>query len=133
VAGALLVPDQDVLDFALLENLVIDRKHRAAGIAEDMLDAMIDQRAHDHCSAGHLIGIVALVAHGLLRMRCCCAAFFSWISGNKKGPKRPHAHRLGFGMALAIPGGAPGYDDDKQFGNFIAHIAARTSQRLREP
>ena len=35
-------------------------------------------------------------------------------------------------MALAIPGGAPGYDDDKQFGNFIAHIAARTSQRLRE-
>src|SRR5260370_16968482 len=35
-------------------------------------------------------------------------------------------------MALAIPGGAPGYDDDKQFGNFIAHITARTSQRLRE-
>jgi hypothetical protein len=27
-------------------------------------------------------------------------------------------------MALAIPGGAPGYDDDKEFGNFITHIAA---------
>src|ERR1700722_19842682 len=34
-------------------------------------------------------------------------------------------------MALAIPGGAPGYDDDKQFGNFITHMAAHTSQRLR--
>src|SRR5437762_8330039 len=35
-------------------------------------------------------------------------------------------------MALAIPGGAPGYDDDKQLGNFITHIPALTSQRLRE-
>jgi hypothetical protein len=34
-------------------------------------------------------------------------------------------------MALAIPGGAPGYDDDKKFGNFIPHMTARTSQRLR--
>jgi hypothetical protein len=25
-------------------------------------------------------------------------------------------------MALAIPGGAPGYDDDKKFGNFITHM-----------
>jgi hypothetical protein len=25
-------------------------------------------------------------------------------------------------MTLAIPGGAPGYDDDKQFGNFITHM-----------
>ena len=30
-------------------------------------------------------------------------------------------HTARFWMALAIPGGAPGYDDDKQFGNFIAH------------
>jgi guanyl-specific ribonuclease Sa len=35
-------------------------------------------------------------------------------------------------MALAIPGGAPGYDDDKQFGNFITHLAAQASQRLRD-
>jgi hypothetical protein len=34
-------------------------------------------------------------------------------------------------MASAIPGGAPGYDDDKEFGNNITHLAARTSQRLR--
>jgi hypothetical protein len=32
---------------------------------------MIDQRTHDHRCAGHLVRIVALVAHGWLRMRCC--------------------------------------------------------------
>src|SRR5882757_6450002 len=40
-------------------------------------------------------------------------------------------HTARIWMALAIPGGAPGYDDDKQFGNFITHMAAHTSQRLR--
>ena len=34
-------------------------------------------------------------------------------------------------MASATPGGAPGYDYDKEFGNNITHFAARTSQRLR--
>src|SRR5436305_7036995 len=34
-------------------------------------------------------------------------------------------------MASAIPGGAPGYDYDKEFGNNIAHFTAQTSQRLR--
>ena len=78
MAGALLVAHQNVLDLALLENLVIDRKHRAAGIAEEVLDAMIDERAHDHRGAGHLVRIVALVGHGLLRMRCLAAAFFGF-------------------------------------------------------
>jgi len=34
-------------------------------------------------------------------------------------------------MASATPGGAPGYDYDKEFGNNIAHSTSRTSQRLR--
>src|SRR4051812_3189027 len=34
-------------------------------------------------------------------------------------------------MASATPGGAPGYDYDKEFGNNVAHSTARTSQRLR--
>jgi hypothetical protein len=71
MAGALLVPHQDVLDLVLLEQLVIDRKHSTTGIAEKMFDAMIDQRPHDHRGAGHLVRIVTLVAHGWLRMRCC--------------------------------------------------------------
>src|ERR1700739_2052702 len=91
MAGALLMAHQDVFDFVLLENLVIDRKHRTSGIAEDVLDAMIDQRAHDHRCAGHLVWIVALVAHGWLRMRCCqrLGQFGFLVSSveNKKGPE----------------------------------------------
>src|ERR1043165_8059361 len=34
-------------------------------------------------------------------------------------------------MASATPGGAPGYDYDKEFGNNVAHSTAQTSQRLR--
>src|SRR5258708_5370613 len=48
----------------------------------------------------------------------------------KRGPRGP-MRTVRIWMASAIPGGAPGYDDDKQFGNFITHMAARTSQRLR--
>jgi hypothetical protein len=51
---------------------------------------------------------------------------------NKKGPGRGPMHTARIWMALAIPGGAPGYDDDKQFGNFITHRSAQASQRLRE-
>jgi hypothetical protein len=69
VARALLVSHQDVLDLALLENLVIDRKHGAAGIAENVLHTMIDQRPHDHGGSRHLAGILACLAHGLLRIR----------------------------------------------------------------
>ena len=39
--GALLVPHQDVLHLVLVEERVIDRQHRAAGIAEKMLDPLI--------------------------------------------------------------------------------------------
>ena len=74
VARALLVADQDVLNLLLLEDLVIDRQHGAAGIAEQMLHAVIRERAHDHGSAGHLVGQISrilglCVTHGRLRMR----------------------------------------------------------------
>src|ERR1700742_715117 len=94
MACALLVPNQDVLDLALLENLVIDRKHRATGIAEEVLDAMIDQRAHDHGCAGHLVRIVALVTHGWLRMRRSWRGVLAGLVWEiKKAPKRALAHR----------------------------------------
>jgi hypothetical protein len=38
------VTHQDVLDVVLLENLVIDRQHRAARIAEYMLHTLILER-----------------------------------------------------------------------------------------
>src|SRR5258707_10220392 len=104
MAGTLLVPHQDVLDLALLENLVIDRQHRAAGIAEDVLDAMIGQRAHDHRGAGHLVGIVALVVvHGWLRMRPLARLGRLSFLENKKGPERPHAHRPFSGWPQPAP------------------------------
>src|SRR6202012_5714201 len=127
---ALLVAHQDVLDVLLLEKLVVNRQHRPAGIAEDVLDAMIDQRPHDHGCAGHLVRIVALVAHGFLRMRWSARLVRFVLRKIKRGPRGP-MHTARMWMALAIPGGAPGYDGDKEVGNFITHIAARTSQRLR--
>ena len=60
MAGALLVADEDVLDLVLLDDLVIDRQDGAAGIAEDMLDALIDQGLDDHFGARHLQAIVAV-------------------------------------------------------------------------
>ena len=66
MAGALLVPHKDVLDVALLEDLVINRKHRTAWIAEQVPDPVIDERAHDHGGTGHLVRIVAVLAHCLI-------------------------------------------------------------------
>jgi hypothetical protein len=43
MAGALFVAHQDVLDILLLEDLVIDRKHRAARIAENVLHPVVLQ------------------------------------------------------------------------------------------
>src|SRR6185437_8883350 len=89
MTGALLVPHQDMLDLALLEQFVIDRKHRPAGITEDVLDAMIDQRAHDHGCARHLVG-VALVAHGLAPDALLSAAFsVASFEKIKRGPRGP--------------------------------------------
>src|SRR5258707_45822 len=41
----------------------------------------------------------------------------------KNGPREALHTPPVSGMALAIPGGVPGYDDDKQLGNNIAHVA----------
>jgi hypothetical protein len=58
----LLVPDEHMLDLLLLEERVIDRQHRTAGIAEEMLDALILKGANDHFGASH-----HLAHNGLLR------------------------------------------------------------------
>ena len=53
MAGALLVTDEDMLDIVLLDDLVIDRQDGAAGITEDVLDALVFQGPDDHFRAGH--------------------------------------------------------------------------------
>src|ERR1700760_3229006 len=63
--------------------------------------------------------------------RCGEAAWF-FASGNKKGPQEAPCAPPEFGWRSATPGDAPGYEGDKEFGNNITHLTARTSQRLRE-
>ncbi len=48
----LLMADENVLDPPLLEQRVIDREHRAAGIAEHDLDTEIDQRLDEDFGSG---------------------------------------------------------------------------------
>jgi hypothetical protein len=52
---ALLVAHQDVAKLVLVEQLVIDRQHRSARVAEDMLDPLIGERLDHHLGAGHLL------------------------------------------------------------------------------
>ena len=49
----------------------------------------------------------------------------------KKGSRGP-MHTACIWMAASHPRRVPGYDYDKQFGNNITHLMARTSQRLRD-
>ena len=60
VDGALLVPHQDVAQLVLLEDGVVDRQDRAAGIAEHHVHAEIDQSADDQLGPGRLCRSVRL-------------------------------------------------------------------------
>ena len=82
--GALFVAHQHMGDAFHLEQRVIDGQHRAAGITEDVGDALILQRADHHLRTGHggdhgirrglrrqsLRGIVLVHARNS-RIRCC--------------------------------------------------------------
>ena len=57
---ALFVPHEDVADVVLLEDLVIDRQHRAARIAEHGIHTLILQGLHDHPRAAHHLGHLSL-------------------------------------------------------------------------
>ena len=49
--GCLLMPHQDVADGVLLEQRVVDRQYRAAGIPEDNLYALVLEGAEENfCS-----------------------------------------------------------------------------------
>jgi hypothetical protein len=78
---------------------------------------------------------VALVTHGLIP-----GLFYFWLSpglvpdrvvaaslvldlANKKGPEEAPTRTARIWMTSAIPGGAPGYDNDKEFGNNLAHAS----------
>jgi hypothetical protein len=58
VNGSLLVPDEDVLHLLLVKERIVDRKNRAARIAEDMLDPLILQGTDHHFGSGHRLAHV---------------------------------------------------------------------------
>ena len=53
VDRALLVANEDVLQPILLEQLVIDRQHGAARVAENVLDTLVGQNLEHHFGACH--------------------------------------------------------------------------------
>ena len=53
--GGLLVPDEDVLEAVLLEDLVVDVEDCPAGIAEHVFDTLFGQTAHDDLRARDLL------------------------------------------------------------------------------
>ncbi len=64
---ALLVADQNVVDVALLKNLVIDRQHRATGVAENRVDALFFKGLDNNLGACHGCGHLGLSGFQSLR------------------------------------------------------------------
>ena len=74
----LLMADQDVANLVLVEERIVDGKHRAARITEDMLNSLVLQGSDHHFGSGHRL------AH--LTRSLGSFASLSWNLGNKKGP-----------------------------------------------
>ena len=119
VDRTLFVAHQDVADVVLLEDLVIDRQHCPAGVAEDHLDALILQRLNHHPRAGHRCRFrrcrMCLVHRLFLSSgRWCGGASFSCPSAVRQqkapgGQSGAHGNRVG----QPLPAHAPfSYDDD---------------------
>ena len=107
---ALFMAHQHVLDVVLLEDLVIDRQHRAAGIAKDHLHALIFQGLNHHSCAGHRLchrSFLILAAHpaalsqqkapgGLIRGR------MGAVMGCRYRPMR-HSPTITFSLRIVAP------------------------------
>ena len=65
--GHALVQMHDVLDLRIVEQRIEQRALGGAGIAEDAIDAVVDQRLEEHLAAAH--GIFSL---GISRQRWPC-------------------------------------------------------------
>ena len=128
---ALFVPHQDVPHLVLLEQRVVDRQHGAAGIAENVLDALIGKRRHHHFRAGHL-------SHRSLRSSIFGSVSIRVIKKGLEGPWIAHRHVSRVGSST--PGGAPRYENQRRCKSthvvcpsaavaiFISIVAARVKQ-----
>ena len=59
----LLMANQNVLEFVLLEDGVVDIQDGAAGLAEDVLDALFREAAHQDFGASELLLRRCFVIH----------------------------------------------------------------------
>jgi hypothetical protein len=75
---------QDMLHLFLLKQRVVNRQHRAAGIAENVLDALIGECRDHHFRAGHL-------SHRTLHSLAVGAGRES-IDGNKSKSSNEHSN-----------------------------------------
>ena len=96
--GGLFVAHQNVADFVLLENLVVNRKHSTTGVAENHFDALILKGLNHHFSAGHGL------THFALRASVPCSVT------TKKPPF--WRGRMGYRYGLPLPAHAHSFDDD---------------------
>src|SRR5262249_25299027 len=82
-----LLAHKNVLYLFLLEKLVVNRQHRSAGIAEDVLNALIDHRLDDHLGTRQLQWHAATpnAAPGSLTRYC---------QGRHPSQARPRGQRL---------------------------------------
>ncbi len=94
MAGGLFVPDQDVLDLVLLEHGVVDMQDRPAGIPEDVLDALVDQRLDDDLGTAEFHPVQFHLGH--LQYDPTRRAFTGgWRRPNLRSPRRPGVRKSG--------------------------------------
>lgn len=73
VSGPLLMAHQEMFDVLLLEDFVIDRQHRCAGITENVFDAVVAQRLQNDLAAVHA------TIRGIVEERVGCLAGHIWV------------------------------------------------------
>ena len=125
VHRALLVPHQDVLDHLLLEDRVIDRQHRAARIAEDVLHALIGERLDHHFGAGHFPARRGSAAH-VCRHGPLHSLEFRLIRrpfGNQKGAEKPLVRAPPLADGLQPPPAMRLLTSTSALSNNIAHVS----------
>ena len=59
--GSLFMPNQDVFEFVLLVDCVVDVQHRAARITEDVLDALIRKATRDDIRAIEFYHVIPFI------------------------------------------------------------------------
>src|SRR3569832_841980 len=83
---ALLVTDEEVTDYHLRDQRVVNGKFGAAGLAEQVLLALVGERREHHFRAGHFSGRCRFLRHRRLPSLSSLAALVRPIKKAREGP-----------------------------------------------